>query len=715
MRDDIVRYVLTAVVKPRSIGALLASQHLPATWIGVVLDGNRHFVARTLEPERNVGALASENLRAALERASEGWFYGATVEGLNVYTSYSRSDFSGWSVAIGIPAAAVEATFRRSLLYVAFFGLALVALGIAIAWILGSKTSRSIASLAVMAGELEAGNRPASSTAMTASRYPSGIAEVDVVKDALVTAHRLIRKHSEERDRVEAKLRGVSERLQLAQEVGNIGTFERDLVTGEINWSTSQEMLYGLVPGSFGGKREDWAQRVHPGDLARVEAEVEHTAQTHAPLNIEFRVIRPDGTVRWIASQARAFADESGKARRLLGVNIDITERKKAEEALLEADRRKDEFLAMLGHELRNPLGVIHTSAQLLALKGPQEPALIQLREMIARQVEHMSRMLDDLLDVSRITRGQIRLKTESCDFTEIVRNIINDHKVHFDESGLRLIADLPDTPLRIMGDPTRLAQIVANLLYNADKFTDRGGAVTLRLVEAPGPTAVLTVSDTGIGIEPDMLKHVFEPFIQSDHSIDRSRGGLGLGLALVKGLVELHGGQVVARSEGLGHGSEFSVSLPLHQRAILPRAETAGRGEATAPQRRILVIEDNAAAAHTLQMYLEMIGQRVEVARTGPDGIEAARRFRPELVLCDIGLPGLDGYEVARRLRRDKELSGGYLIAVSGYGQDGDQRQAREAGFDLHLSKPVDLEKIGAILADLQHASATPGDERAG
>jgi PAS domain S-box-containing protein len=587
-------------------------------------------------------------------------------------------------------------------------------LGIAIAWIIGSKTSRSIASLAVMAGDLESGEGAASGVATALSRYPSGIAEVDVVKDALFTAQRLIREHSEKRDRVEAELREVSERLQLAQEAGNIGTFERDLVTGEIKWSTSQEMLYGLAPGSFGGKSEDWTQRVHPGDLPRVEAEMEYAAQTHLPLDIEFRVIRPDGAVRWIASKARAFTDESGKAQRLLGVNIDITERKKAEEALLEADRRKDEFLAMLGHELRNPLGVINTSAQLLTLKGPRDPALVQLREMIARQVEHMSRMLDDLLDVSRITRGQIRLKIESCDFSEIVRNIIGDHKVHFDESGVRLIADLPDSPLWVRGDPTRLAQIVANLLYNADKFTDRGGVVRLCLVEAPGPTALLTVSDTGIGIEPEILKHVFEPFIQSDHSIDRSRGGLGLGLALVKGLVELHGGQVSARSEGLGQGSEFGISLPLDQQAVLPRAETLGRGEAHTAQRRVLVIEDNAAAARTLQMYLEIIGQRVEVAYSGPEGIEAARRFRPELVLCDIGLPGLDGYAVARRLRRDKDLSSAYLVAVSGYGQDGDQRQAREAGFDLHLSKPLDLEKIGAILADLQHAGAT-GDQRAG
>jgi CheY-like chemotaxis protein/two-component sensor histidine kinase len=384
-------------------------------------------------------------------------------------------------------------------------------------------------------------------------------------------------------------------------------------------------------------------------------------------------------------------------------VLVDIHERKRAEETLRESDRRKDEFLAMLGHELRNPLGVISTSVQLLMRKGPPEPTLMELQQMIVRQVEHMSRMLEDLLDVSRITRGQIKLKKELCDFTEIVRHTVDDHRGKFDESGLRLIAHLPDTPLWVRGDRTRLAQVVGNILYNANKFTDGGGTVTVRLLEAPGPSAALSVEDTGIGIEPEILRQIFEPFIQSDHSIERSRGGLGLGLALVKGLVELHGGEVSAKSAGLDQGSEFFIVLPLDQPAGLPAAKPAAPEKESVPRCRILIIEDNLMAARSLQMYLEIAGHHVEVAHTGPRGIETARRFIPQIVLCDIGLPGFDGYAVARSLRQETALNGVYLVAITGYGQDGDQRRARDAGFDLHLSKPVDLEKVEAILARLQ------------
>jgi PAS domain S-box-containing protein len=707
IRHGDVKYVLTAIVDPQGVSALLVSQRLPATWIGAVLDGNGRFVARTLEPERTMGQLASESLRAAVHRAPEGWSHGRTIEGSDVYTPYNRSEVSGWTVAIDIPAPAVEATFRSSLLYVAFFGLALVALGIAIAWFLSGRTAESIGSLAVMAQDLGLGGRPAANAAMTKGYIPSGVAEIEAVRDTLFTANRLITEHSEERDKVEAQLRAVSERLEMAQAAGNIGSFEKDLVTDEIRWSVSQEKLYGLEPGSFAGTHEDWARRVHPDDIAHVEHAVDRAAQTLKPMMIEFRIIRPDGTVRWVASQAQAFGGDSESGARILGVNIDITERKRAEEALREADRRKDEFLAMLGHELRNPLGIISTSAQLLRRKGPRDATLTELREMILRQAEHMARMLDDLLDISRITRGQISLKKESCDFTEIVRQMTTDHRGAFEESGLRLIAHLPDQPLRVLGDPTRLAEVVGNLLYNANKFTDHGGTVTVRLSEEAGSDAVLSVADTGIGMESQMLGQVFDPFIQADRSIDRSRGGLGLGLALVKGLVELHGGEVRAQSEGLGRGSEFIIRLPLHQQSALPQAEPVEVVERRVSRCRILIVEDNLIAARTMQMYLETVGHRVEVANTGPAGIETARQFHPQIVLCDIGLPGFDGYAVARNLRRQSELNGMCLIAISGYGQDDDQRRAREAGFDLHLSKPVDMESIDAIVEKFEQTGA--------
>jgi PAS domain S-box-containing protein len=389
----------------------------------------------------------------------------------------------------------------------------------------------------------------------------------------------------------------------------------------------------------------------------------------------------------------------------IMGVSVmvqEITERKQAEDALREADRRKDEFLAMLGHELRNPLGVISTSVHLLRLKGPADPFFVEVRQTIERQTEHMSQMMNDLLDVSRITRGQIRLKKELCDLVDIVRHTAEDHRSAMDAGGLQFFAHLPDSPLWLLGDCTRLAQVVGNLLYNAKKFTDQGGTVSLGLVEAPGPIALLSLQDTGIGIEPEILERIFEPFTQSDHSIDRSRGGLGLGLALVKGLVELHGGDVLAESAGRGCGSEFTVRLPLIGNYTSPEPNLNALEKPSTPSRRILIIEDNTAAARTMQMLLELTGHTVKIANTGPQGIEAAEQFHPGIVLCDIGLPGLDGYAVARQLRKQTELKGMYLIAISGYGQQADQQRAHDAGFDLHMTKPINADHLNEILRAL-------------
>ncbi len=324
----------------------------------------------------------------------------------------------------------------------------------------------------------------------------------------------------------------------------------------------------------------------------------------------------------------------------------------------------------------------------------------MELREMIERQTEHMSQMMNDLLDVSRITRGQVRLKRELRDFAEIVRHAVEDHRSAVNESGLTLVSKVPDRPMWMMGDPMRLAQIVGNLLHNASKFTDPGGTLTIRLVEAPGGGVLLSVHDTGIGIETDMLKDIFEPFTQSDHSIDRTRGGLGMGLALVKGFVELHGGSVRVESAGLGCGSEFTVRLPLTKDHVSPGPDLSALNTPSEPSRRILIIEDNQDAARSIQMLLELAGHRVKTANTGSEGIQAAEQFRPEMVLCDIGLPGLDGYAVARQLRKQSELKGIYLVAISGYGQEADQLRARDAGFDVHLTKPISLDHLHEILA---------------
>ena len=337
LRDGVIKYVLSAVVKPETFSTLLAPQRLPADWVGVVLDGNQRFVARTMNSERTLGQPASQSLQAALARNSEGWFHGTTVEGLVVYTPYNRSTFSGWAVALGIPAATVEASVRRSLFSVGLFGLISLALGTVLVWFFSRGISTSIARLSGIAENLGSGKLPPE-----ADDTPIRIVEVEDAGNALLKAHQIIRERGAERDKVEAELRQARERLELAQEAANAGSFERDLITGETTWSVSQERLYGLAPGSFGGRHQDWAQRVHPDDLAGVEDALRHAVATGSPLTSEFRILRPDGETRWLASQARVFIDDHGKPRRLLGVNIDITERKRVEQGLVEQARLLD-------------------------------------------------------------------------------------------------------------------------------------------------------------------------------------------------------------------------------------------------------------------------------------------------------------------------------------------------------------------------------------
>ena len=375
-------------------------------------------------------------------------------------------------------------------------------------------------------------------------------------------------------------------------------------------------------------------------------------------------------------------------------------------EQIREADRRKDEFLGMLAHELRNPLGPIYNCLQMQKMLSPADPRFATVRDTMDRQVKHMGRLIDDLLDATRLAHGKILLRTERCDLSAIVRQTVDDYRNITDARGLVVKLSAVDRPLWTEGDPTRLVQVVGNLLHNAQKFSNSGDTITVK-VEAEGADAArITISDTGIGIEPHMLQHIFDVFRQAEQGLDRTRGGLGLGLALVRGLVALHGGTVEASSRGANTGARFTIRLPLLAARTGETENRAAPAADSAIRRRILLIEDNRDAAESARMLLLHEGHEVEMAFEAQEGLDLARRFRPDVILCDIGLPGMDGYQIVRRIREDDVLAPTYAIALTGYGRDIDQRRALDAGFDLHLTKPIDFNTLRAALVQA-HAPA--------
>ncbi len=378
----------------------------------------------------------------------------------------------------------------------------------------------------------------------------------------------------------------------------------------------------------------------------------------------------------------------------------DITERKQAEHSLREADRQKDEFLAMLAHELRNPLAALGAANELLSRIVPRDPPVQTALAMVKRQVAQLSRIIDDLLDVSRITRGRIELRQVAADVHSMVMQAIETAQPLIRQRGHRLVVEAPTTgELYVRGDPTRLVQCVTNLLNNAARYTPENGQITVRVAEAGGE-ARIEVQDNGIGIAPDFLPHVFDLFSQGDRGLDRSEGGLGIGLTLVKRLVELHGGNIMASSSGPGTGATFTIHLPRLDRAELHDGSQEPAHHHGTPGKRMLVVDDNRDAADALRELLVLDGHDVHAVYGAQEAIEAAARLRPEIVLLDIGLPQMDGYELFRRMRQMPELDQARIIAVTGYGQTRDKRLAEQLGFDYHMVKPVDLEQLKRIIA---------------
>jgi PAS domain S-box-containing protein len=448
-----------------------------------------------------------------------------------------------------------------------------------------------------------------------------------------------------------------------------------------------------------------WQLVLHPDDVEPTVVAWQAAVASGDSYQCEHRVRMADSSMRWHLSRGVPVFDETGCIVKWYGTATDIHDLKQAQQAQQETDRRKDEFLATLAHELRNPLAPIRNAVEVLKLKGPPEPVLQSARDTIERQVAHMVRLIDDLLDVSRITWGKLQLRLERVDLAEVLAQALEASRPFAEYAGHNLAVDLPTYPIPLDADLVRLAQVFSNLLNNACKYTDAGGRIHLG-AECVGKQVAVTVEDTGIGIPPDHLPRVFEMFSQVSADTGRSQTGLGIGLSLACSLVEMHGGHIEARSEGLGKGSVFTVWLPLAT-TCLPQAAAGtqlmeDRPAATA---RILVVDDKEDVVESLALLLLLYGHEVRTARDGLEAIEVAAHFRPDLVLLDIGMPGLDGYGACEHMRLQPWGKEMMIVAMTGWGQERDRRRTEAAGFDGHLVKPVDPAAILRLLAQMQAA----------
>jgi PAS domain S-box-containing protein len=489
------------------------------------------------------------------------------------------------------------------------------------------------------------------------------------------------------------------------------------LASSQVVWSTNGpgEVVEDLPTWrAFTGQTMEemmgrgWMRMLHPDDIQRVGEVWERSLATRTPHEIEFRVMSIGGTYRNVLGRAVPLLAPDGDIREWVGALTDITDAKRAEKELQEANRRKDEFLAMLAHELRNPLAPVRNAVEIIRSPKADAATIAWACEVTERQVQHMSQLLDDLLDVARITHGNIQLSTQPADLTALVRRSLEASRIVLEKRQLRLETDFVSGPVPVSADVTRIEQVISNLISNAAKFTPGGGLVQV-FVERDSDRAVLRVKDTGSGIAPELLPRIFDLFTQGDRSLARSEGGLGIGLTLVQNLVRMHGGSVTVKSGGADLGSEFTVRLPLLPISLPDRSLAGVRSAPAARSQRALVVEDNPDSAETLAAMIRIIGHEAHIALDGMTALAEFGRLNPSIVLLDIGLPGIDGYEVARRLRATQNGRPLRIIALTGYGSDADRERAKAAGFDHHLVKPVDFSVLEQLLNDapLQYLDA--------
>jgi signal transduction histidine kinase len=423
-------------------------------------------------------------------------------------------------------------------------------------------------------------------------------------------------------------------------------------------------------------------------------------------------LIARNGVERPIDDSAAPIRDKNGHIVGIVMIFRDVTERRRAEKVLKETDRRKDEFLATLAHELRNPLAPIRNALEIIRVAGEDQQVVHEARCTMERQLKQMIRLVDDLLDVSRITRGTIELRKERVDLATVVRSAVETSQPLFDQVGQKLTVTLPREPVFVEADVTRLSQVFANLLNNAAKYTEPGGRINLT-VKPEGANVVVSVKDNGIGIPAPMLAGIFDMFAQVDRSLERAHGGLGIGLTIVKRLIEMHGGTVEAHSDGHGCGTEFVVRQPIAAAPLKEEkaAQDSDKAIPTIPRRRILVVDDNKDAASSLALLLKIFGHDTRTAHDGQNALDLATTFIPEIVLLDIGMPKMSGYEVCRQMRKQPAGGDALIVAVTGWGQDEDRRKSEEAKFDAHMVKPVEPRALMKLLIELQDLKSSPAN----
>ncbi|HUR53847.1 MAG TPA: PAS domain S-box protein [Gemmataceae bacterium] len=537
-----------------------------------------------------------------------------------------------------------------------------------------------------------------------------------------------------ERAKVARGLREAADRLALALAAANLGDWSWDAATDVVSLTERSAEIFGVPPGPH----TTWArlqELLHEDDRARTRAAVEDAVARRTQYDVEYRVTRPDGVEAWVAAMGRAQYDPAGRPLGMFGVVQDVTARKHLEEELRRraeelaaTDRRKDDFIALLAHELRNPLAPIRNGVQILRMSG-DESVRGRAQVMMERQLGHMVRLIEDLLDISRVNRNKMELRRGRVALADAVASAVETVRPEIEAAGHALTVTLPPEPVYLDADLTRLAQVFGNLLSNSAKYMPRGGRISLnaecgmrnaestevRNEQQPGAASPaadsafriphsafveIAVRDTGIGIPPASLPRIFDMFSQVDRTIERATGGLGIGLALVKGLVEMHGGSVTAASEGEGLGSLFTVRLPVLDGPRPPApADEPGESGVGLTGRRILVVDDNRDSAVTMSEMLRLLGNEIALAHDGEEGVERASEFRPDLILMDIGMPKLNGLDATRRVR---QLPGGdriTIVALTGWGKDADRARSREAGCDAHLVKPIDLAELRRVV----------------